>query len=270
MVCKPWRVHPWPGHPSSHSANSIKTLSTCRCARKIRRDHPAFVAYWYYVPTSLRPGSARARAHTRLCVHALESPFRGCLPPWSNAPVDRALVLFLFFFIFSPPPFLLFPLSSPFFFSLPVSPRFCFRLFASRGQKARARMSVSWIFVFGKRAVFEGMRTFSLLVVSMISLYVGLFFSTFLYSSSSHHAAVYFQALDWESFLARAEKRENLGRRIVRDTVIAAFVYSIKISELKDRSLFIWTWERGLNETLFLLRIRTAFNAYIHLFLPCT
>lgn len=33
--------------------------------------------------------------------------------------------------------------------------------------------------VFGKRAVFGRMRTFSLLVVSMISLYVELFFSTF-------------------------------------------------------------------------------------------
>lgn len=35
------------------------------------------------------------------------------------------------------------------------------------------------IVVFGKRAVFGRMRTFSLLVVSMISLYVELFFSTF-------------------------------------------------------------------------------------------
>lgn len=35
------------------------------------------------------------------------------------------------------------------------------------------------IVVFGKRAVFGRMRTFSLLVVSMISLYVELFFSIF-------------------------------------------------------------------------------------------
>lgn len=124
MVCKPWWAHPWPGHPSSHSANSIKTLSTCRCARKIRRDHPAFVAYWYYVPASSRPGSARARAllfshmytyDHRLCMHALESPFRGCLPPWSNAPVDRVFSFFFLVFLF-----LFFPIS--FFSSSPLPP----------------------------------------------------------------------------------------------------------------------------------------------------
>lgn len=45
-----------PCRPSSHSANSIKTLSTCRCARKIRRDYPASVGVLILRPRHHRAG----------------------------------------------------------------------------------------------------------------------------------------------------------------------------------------------------------------------
>ena len=125
MVCKPWWAHPWPGHPSSHSANSIKTLSTCRCARKIRRDHPAFVAYWYYVPASSRPGSARARALSSshicipttigyVCMHSNLHFVAAYLH--DRTPLSTGFSVF-FFLVFL---FLFFPIS--FFSSSPLPP----------------------------------------------------------------------------------------------------------------------------------------------------
>lgn len=120
MVCKPWRAHPWPGHPSSHSANSIKTLSTCRCARKIRRDHPAFVAYWYYVPASSRPGSSRARAPLLTYVYLRPSVMYACTRisiSWLPTSMIERPCRPGFQFFFPVFLFLFFPIS--FFFLLP-------------------------------------------------------------------------------------------------------------------------------------------------------